>query len=568
MVQLDFYVMVIFALLIFAIGLTFTKAGSKNGQAFFEAGGATPWWINGLSLFISYFSAGTFVVWGSIAYNSGLVSNIIQLTMAISGFLVARFIAAKWKKTGSSTAADYLGRRFGVRTQQFYTYLILLLSLFTTAAVLYPVGKMVHVATPLSLNTCIIIIGCIIVLYTAAGGLWAVLVTDVVQFVILSASVFIVIPIAFHQIGGPAQLFAKAPTDFFRPFNSDYTFEFMLAFIVYQMFYIGGNWSYVQRYTSVSTVKESKKVAYLFTILYLISPIIWMIPPMIYRIINPNLHGLEPEGAYMMLCQKVLPAGLIGLVLAGMISATSSKANTTINLVATVFANDIYKPLFRPKASDKEMILMARLFTLVFGAATIGVAILIPLAGGVVEVVLSTASIAGGALFGPIIWSLFTTRQTAFSLVTVSIISLVVSLFFKVISPGLFHVALNRTWETVLGEGLPVLLLAAFELYYKFSKLVGPAYLIETAEISNLKTKKAYAASQQQNVFGIKVIAVSMAVIGAGITVIGALASSFSIVVMGVGLFILLCAVMIWISVSAGPKISVQQPVTYENIEE
>jgi len=568
MVQLDFYVMVIFALLIFAIGLTFTKAGSKNGQAFFEAGGATPWWINGLSLFISYFSAGTFVVWGSIAYKSGLVSNIIQLTMAISGFLVARFIAAKWKKTGSSTAADYLGRRFGVRTQQFYTYLILLLSLFTTAAVLYPVGKMVHVATPLSLNTCIIIIGCIIVLYTAAGGLWAVLVTDVVQFVILSASVFIVIPIAFHQIGGPAQLFAKAPTDFFRPFNSDYTFEFMLAFIVYQMFYIGGNWSYVQRYTSVSTVKESKKVAYLFTILYLISPIIWMIPPMIYRIINPNLHGLEPEGAYMMLCQKVLPAGLIGLVLAGMISATSSKANTTINLVATVFANDIYKPLFRPKASDKEMILMARLFTLVFGAATIGVAILIPLAGGVVEVVLSTASIAGGALFGPIIWSLFTTRQTAFSLVTVSIISLVVSLFFKVISPGLFHVALNRTWETVLGEGLPVLLLAAFELYYKFSKLVGPAYLIETAEISNLKTKKAYAASQQQNVFGIKVIAVSMAVIGAGITVIGALASSFSIVVMGVGLFILLCAVMIWISVSAGPKISVQQPVTYENIEE
>ena len=309
-------------------------------------------------------------------------------------------------------------------------------------------------------------------------------------------------------------------------------------------------------------------MAYLFTILYLISPIIWMIPPMIYRIINPNLHGLEPEGAYMMLCQKVLPAGLIGLVLAGMISATSSKANTTINLVATVFANDIYKPLFRPKASDKEMILMARLFTLVFGAATIGVAILIPLAGGVVEVVLSTASIAGGALFGPIIWSLFTTRQTAFSLVTVSIISLVVSLFFKVISPGLFHVALNRTWETVLGEGLPVLLLAAFELYYKFSKLVGPAYLIETAEISNLKTKKAYAASQQQNVFGIKVIAVSMAVIGAGITVIGALASSFSIVVMGVGLFILLCAVMIWISVSAGPKISVQQPVTYENIEE
>ncbi len=554
MVQIDFYVMAIFALLIFAIGLTFTRAGSKNGQAFFEAGGATPWWINGLSLFISYFSAGTFVVWGSIAYKSGLVSNVIQLTMAISGLLVARFIAGKWKKTGAVTAADYLGRRFGVKTQQFYTYLILLLSLFSTAAVLYPVGKMVHVATLFPLNTCIIVIGLIIVLYTAAGGLWAVLVTDVVQFVILSASVFIVIPIAFSEIGGVSQFFAKAPPGFFQPFNADYTFEFMLAFIVYQLFYIGGNWAYVQRYTSVATVRESKKVAYLFTALYLISPVIWMLPPMIYRIINPGLQGLEPEGAYMMICQKVLPAGLIGLVLAGMISATSSKANTTINLVATVFANDIYKTLLRPKSSEKELILMARLFTLLFGAATIVVAILIPRAGGVVEVVLSTASIAGGALFGPIIWSLFTRRQTSFSLVTVSVISLLVSLFFKVVTPSLFHLKFNRTIETIVGVGLPVLLLLAFGFYYKLNSLQGPDYMVAVPETANAQTIQEHAASQRQNVFGVKVIAISMAVIGLGIVTLGILAGSFSQVVIGVGLFILIMAGFIWYKINQNPQ--------------
>lgn len=562
MVKLDFYVMGVFALLIFAIGLTFTRASSKNGRAFFEAGGATPWWINGLSLFISYFSAGTFVVWGSIAYKSGLVSNVIQLTMAISGLLVARFVAGKWKNTGSPTAADYLGRRFGTKTQQFYNYLILLLSLFTTAAVLYPVGVMVHVATQLSLNTCIIIIGLIIVLYTAAGGLWAVLVTDVVQFVILSAAVCIVIPIAFHQIGGPAELFRKAPQGFFKPFNKEYTFEFMLAFVVYQLFYIGGNWSYVQRYTSVSTEKESKKVAYLFTILYLISPVIWMIPPMIYRIINPNLHGLEAEDAYIMLCENVLPAGLIGLVLAGMISATSSKANTTINLVATVFANDIYRPLFRPDASDKETIRMARLFTLLFGAATIYVAILIPRAGGVVEMVLSTASIAGGSLFGPIIWSLFTRRQTAFSLVTVSIVSLIVSLFFKVVSPELLHVTLNRTQETILGEGLPVLLLATFEVYYKFRARLGPDYLTTIIQTSGIKAGEDRVAAKQQNVFGVRVIAVSMALIGLGIIFIGVMSSGYSIIVSGVGAFILFSAVCIWYSVKTVSKISSNQSIT------
>jgi SSS family solute:Na+ symporter len=548
MVKLDFCVMAVFALLIFAIGLTFTRASSKNGQAFFEAGGATPWWINGLSLFISYFSAGTFVVWGSIAYKSGLVSNIIQLTMAVSGLLVARFVAAKWKQTGAVTAADYLGRRFGLKTQQFYTYLILLLSLFTTAAVLYPVGKMVHVATPFSLNACIIVIGLMIVLYTAAGGLWAVLVTDVIQFVILSAAVVIVIPIALKEIGGPAQLFAKAPPGFFKPFNSDYTLEFMLAFIVYQLFYIGGNWAYVQRYTSVATARESKKVAYLFTILYLVSPLIWMLPPMIYRIINPNLHGLEPEGAYIMLCQKVLPAGLIGLVLAGMISATSSKANTTINLVATVFANDVYKPLLRPAASEKEMILMARLFTLFFGVATIVVAILIPRAGGVVEVVLSTASIAGGALFGPVIWSLFSRRQTATSLVSISLISLLTGLFFKTIAPVLFGLSLSRTIETVIGVGLPVLLLATVELMAKAANKTGPDFIYPAATQKTIEHTQTGDA-ERQNVFGVKVIAISMAVVGAGIMTLGIIATSASVMALGVGVFIIVIAAWIWFKV-------------------
>ncbi len=550
MVQLDFIVMSVFAVLIFGIGLTFTRAGSKNGQAFFEAGGETPWWINGLSLFISYFSAGTFVVWGSIAYKFGLVSNMIQLTMAISGLLVAIFIAGRWKKTGVKTAAEFIGKRFGPRSKQFYTYLILALSLFTTASVLYPVGKMVHVATPFGLNACIIGIGLIIVLYTAAGGLWAVLVTDVVQFVILSASVIIVIPIAFTKIGGVHNLINNAPADFFRPFNTDYTFGFMLAFIVYQTVYIGGNWSYVQRYTSVATQRNAKKVAYIFTGLYLVSPLIWMLPPMIYRIINPNLHGLEPEGAYMMLCQSVMPAGLIGLVLAGMISATSSKANTTINLAATVFATDLYKNLMRPKASEKEVILIARLFTLLFGIATIVFAILIPSAGGIVEVVLSIASIAGGALFAPIVWSLFSKYQTSLSVVLATIISLLINLFFKVISPVAFDIKFNRTIETILGVGLPILILAVFEFYYRSKGAVAPGALLIAEEEIAIETithsAEHHAEAESQNIFGISVIGVSIGVVGLGIMVLGFMATQFSSIVVTVGAVILVSSFFIW----------------------
>jgi len=551
MVQLDFIVMGIFALLIFAIGITFTRVGSKNGQAFFEAGGETPWWINGLSLFISYFSAGTFVVWGSIAYKYGLVANAIQLTMAISGLIVTIFIAARWKKTGVATAAEYIGKRFGAKEKQFYTYLTLLLSLFTTAAVLYPVGKMVHVASGLDVNICILIIGLIIVLYTAAGGLWAVLVTDVVQFVILTAAVLIVIPIALAQIGGLENLVIKAPENFFKPFNQDYTFGFMLAFIVYQTFYIGGNWSYVQRYTSVPNKKDSRKVAGIFTILYFVSPIIWMLPPMIYRIINPNLQGLETEDAYMMLIQKVMPGGLIGLVLAGMISATSSKANTTINMAATVFAQDIYKNLLNPSATEKNVIWIARLFTLLFGVLTILIAMWIPSAGGIVEVVLSTASIAGGALFAPIIWTLFSKRQTGFSVVTVTVASLVINLFFKVLAPSLIDLKLSRAVETALGMGIPMVSLLFFEIYYRAkgqlsAKAIAMAQQrLEIDQAVQVKDVESHLAAEKQNIFGIRVIAISMAVVGLGIIYLGLLATNFVSIIVAVGAIIFISALAI-----------------------
>ncbi len=548
MATLDYIVMGVFALLIFGIGLTFTRVGNKNGQAFFEAGGETPWWINGLSLFISYFSAGTFVVWGSIAYKNGLVANVIQTTMAASGLIVTIFIAARWKRTGVATAAEYMGKRFGSREKQFYTFLTLLLSLFTTAGVLYPVGKMVEVASGLPLNLCIAIIGLIIVLYTAAGGLWAVLVTDVVQFVILTAAVLIVIPAAIGDIGGIHNLFKKAPQGFFDPVNEEYNLGFMLAFVVYQTFYIGGNWSYVQRYTSVDKPLSARKVAGLFTGLYVLCPIVWMLPPMIYRIINPNLHGLESENAYMMLIHRVMPAGLIGLVLAGMVSATSSKANTTINMVATVFAQDIYKNLMRPSAHDKEVIRVARFFTLVFGAATIGVAIWIPSAGGIVEVVLSTASIAGGALFAPMIWSLFSKRQTGFSVVTATVLALLINLFFKTISPDLLNLKLSRAIETVLGMGIPVVVLGLFEFWFAIRNQIAPG-AIAMSEISETIRRQpdpaVHLAAQQQNNFGVTVIAVSICLVGAGIIALGLFASKFAFTVITVGGIILLFGIII-----------------------
>jgi Na+/proline symporter len=270
-----------------------------------------------------------------------------------------------------------------------------------------------------------------------------------------------------------------------------------------------------------------------------------MIPPMVYRIMNPDLAGLGAEGAYMMLCQKILPTGLIGLVLAGMISATSSKANTTINLAATVFATDLYKNLVRPAASEKEQILVARFFTLLFGAGTVVIAMMIPYIGGIVDFVLSTASIAGGALFAPIIWSLFSKRQTSLSVVTTTILTLTINLFLKIAAPSLLALKLSRTMETVVGQSIPLICLLGFEIYYMYQKRVAPVTSVQVAEERVIVDREKESDARQQNMFGIRVIGIAMALVGSGILLLGFFSGN-SNVVASVGLVILLIAIFVY----------------------
>lgn len=463
MPALDYIVIAIFTLLIFVVGVSFTRSGSSM-KSFFAAGGTLPWWLSGLSLFMSFFSAGTFVVWGSIAYQYGWVAVTIQWMMALGGVLIALFIAPRWNKAGILTVGEYVGRRFGPKLKRFYSYIFLLLSFVTTGAFLYPVAKLFNVSTGFSIEISIIVLGLIIIAYTAAGGLWAVIVTDVLQFIILFAAVLIVVPLAFSEVGGPGNFLRSAPDDFFHLVNGEYTFWFLLAFMFYNTIFIGGNWAYVQRYTSVSTPGDARKAGLLFGFLYLVSPVLWMLPPMIYKVLHPDLVDLANEGAFLLICKQVLPGGLLGLMLAGMLFATASSVNTTLNMMSAVFTNDLYAR-FISGISERTLMRVARISTLIFGVVTILVALMVPAAGGIVEVVISVGAITGAPLFAPTIWALFSKRQTAESILMVTLISLAVNLFFKFLGPSILGFSLDRAQEMLLGVFGPLLLLLTFEIF-------------------------------------------------------------------------------------------------------
>ena len=544
---LDYITIILFSIGVLITGVSFSKTG-KDMKSFFSGGGNVPWGMSGLSLFMGFFSAGTFVVWGSIAYSYGMVSIIIQLTMAVAGYAVGTWIAPRWHRTHSLTAAEYITGRLGVKTQKTYTYIFLAVSVFTTGSFLYPVAKKVEVTTGIPLTTAIFALGAFSMVYVALGGLRGVVVTDVLQFVILFAAVVIAVPLAFDKIGGVGTFFEKVPEGFFELFEGEYTPGFVIAFAIYNMFFLGGNWAYVQRYTSVKTERDSRKTGWLFGVLYTISPILWMLIPMIYRVYNPSLSGLENEGAYLLMCKEAMPDGLLGLMLGGMIFATASSLNATLNISAGVVTNDIFKRM-RPDASEKTLMNVARISTWGFGIMAIIIALLIRSMGGIVNVVISVAALTGVPVYLPVIWSLFSKRQTARTILSATFISLTINLIFKFVTPH-FGLALDRTWEMIVGTAVPVILLAGIEVVLKAKEFIAPEYM---AYISgrNVRMRQENAGdteeSKRTNRFTQKVLGIGLGLSGVLITVLGFIAEENIVVPVAVGLVVTLTGIYLLI---------------------
>jgi SSS family transporter len=549
--NIDTIVIFVFSAFVLCIGLVFSRTGI-NLKSFFAGGESVPWFIGGLSLFMSFFSAGTFVAWGSIAYKYGWVAITIQWTMCVGAIISGMYLAPLWKSTGNLTAAEFIKERLGPRVQKTYIYIFMLVSLFIKGTVLYPVAKLVSGSLGYPLVPSTIVLGIFMITYTAVGGLWAVMVTDILQFVILTAAVLIILPLAFDAAGGAAQFQANAQENFFDLLNGEFTLGFIIAFTLYHIFYIGGNWTFVQRYTSVKDNKSAKKVAFLFAALYLISPVLWMLPPMIYKTINPSLTGLDTENAYLMICQLVLPPGLLGLMLTGMYFSTSASANTTLNVVSAVFTNDIYKGRINPAASDRKLMKIARLSSWMIGFGMIIIALLVPFIGGLVNVTISVGAITGGPILAPPIWALFSKRLNGRDTLIITYLSLGINLIFKIVLPFMIDFKLTRAEEMLVGAGIPLILLITNELRGYYKGYISPQYLdfqvlknTRITQKANL-TEEEISESLQQNKFGLKITAFALAFTAFLLMILGLVTGQNISLLSSIAFIILFLSVIPW----------------------
>ncbi len=422
----DWIVLTLVLLATLVVGVSLSRL-VKNSSDLFAAGGQSPWWLSGLSAFMTMFSANTFVVWGGIAYRHGLVAVVINTCYGIAAILVGYTVAGRWKRMGIRTPAEYIERRFGRGALHFYTWFMMAFRIVGTGGALYAIATLMLTAmgdgqailSTTQLNIAIGVFAVIVIGYTMVGGLWAVLVTDTLQFIILNLAVLVVIPLSLVGTGGFSEIVKAAPAGFLNLTNDHYTWFFLVGWVAIHYFMIGAEWAFVQRYLCVPTPRDARKSAFLFGGLYLISPMIWLLPPLLWRIKSPIPVGADEtmitrlaETAYMVSCKAVLPVGMLGLMVAALFSATASMISSQLNVFSGVLTENIYRPL--AKTNDERRLLRAgRLFTCLLGVLIAGIALVTPYLGGAAKLVISVTELMVTPLLAPVLAALFIRRIRA-----------------------------------------------------------------------------------------------------------------------------------------------------------
>jgi len=510
----------------------------NNSDDFFAAGRQSSWWLSGLSAYMTMFSAGTFVVWGGIAFKAGFVAVTISMCLGVSAMFVGYFLSGRWRRLGVSSAAEFITLRYGKWALNFYTWFNILYRLLGMAVALYSLAVVLQAILPESINSFfldfaginavnVIIIFCaiIIIAYAVFGGLWSVLITDVLQFIILMVAVVAVIPLGFMKLGGISNFVQQVPDGFFRPVSDEFTWLFMAAWVVIHMFKIGGEWAFVQRFTCVPKASDARKATYLFGVLYLISPLIWFLPPMMYRIVDPSANA---EQAYVLACKYALPDGLLGLMIAAMFAATVSMIDSELNVFAGVLTKDFYKRIWK-KATEKSQVFVGRALTLILGAIVAWLAIMVPVMGGAEEIIVSITALIAGLTVLPVIWGMFSKKITQQGIFTSILITGFIFFILKygflspegwfiTESPGSLQTWIlknARTIEAVFGAVLPFIVLAIVELSLKKE---SPHYI----EINQYKEDEAKEVIQS-SLFPAKIMAVAVGILA---TVIAFLAAT------------------------------------------
>ncbi len=355
----DIAVFGIYFLVVIALGYAAARRGATTKRDYFLAGDKLPWWMVGGSIVAANVSSHHFVGVMGVAYTRGFVAMTIEWGAILIGFNALLWVFLPfYLRNGFYTMPEFLERRFGSAARSSYAALILLTYVFVeVSAVLYLGALAIHALLGFPILWSIVGMAVFTGVYTIAGGLRAVVWTEMMQLVVLLAGGIALSVATIRAVGGIDAVMATSSSwDLLLPADDpDFPWTMFLGGVVcISVFYCAANQFIVQR-TLAARDEWHARMGVVFTdYLKFLMPLIIIVPGLVAPQLFPNLE--KGDMVFPTLVQNLLPAGLVGLVMAGLIAAIMSHISGAVNSCTTIATVDFYVRCFRKDATDREAI--------------------------------------------------------------------------------------------------------------------------------------------------------------------------------------------------------------------
>ncbi len=399
---LDWVIVAASLLICFGPALFFGERAGRSTSEFFVSGRAVPWWLAGLSMVATTFSADTPNLVTDIVRRNGVAGNWVWWAFALTGVATVFFYARLWRRSGVLTDLEFYELRYSGKAASAVrgfraVYLGFFFNCMIMAAVNLATCKIAGILFGLDRWQTLLLVGVLNVTFAAFAGLWGVLVIDMIQFfmkmtAVIAAAYFAV---TSTQVGGLHGLVTKVSAIsgpagvHYLNFLPDFTNNWDLAVAVFIMpiavqwwavWYPGaepGGGSYIaQRMLASKSEKDALSAVLFFNIAhYVFRPWPWILVALCSLIVYPELAdiqrafpNLEPrllghDIAYPAML-TFLPSGFLGLMVGGLIAASSSTILTHLNWGASYLVHDFYRRFVKTDADERHYVLAGRLATI------------------------------------------------------------------------------------------------------------------------------------------------------------------------------------------------------------
>jgi solute:Na+ symporter, SSS family len=363
--MLDSAIILVYFVVVFGIGIYHSRRQNTT-QEYFLAGHSVGWFAVGASLFSTNISSEHFIGLAGSGASSGLAVGCYEWSASFCLFLLGWLFVPYYLRSQVYTMPEFLERRFGPACRWYLTVVSLVAYIFTKISVhLFAGAILMREVLGWDYLTTSVLLVLATGIYTITGGLKAVIYTDLFQSFVLLTGAIVLSVLGLEKVGGFAGLRAALPPDFFHMIKpaSDGVYPWpgtIFGTLILGIWYWCTDQSIVQKTLSARDVEQARKGAFFCAALKILPVFVLVLPGLIARALYPGV--VTGDNAYPTLVLRLLPRGLVGLMVAALLAALMSAMSSVLNSCSTLITMDIFRKL-RPNADERRLVFVGRIMT-------------------------------------------------------------------------------------------------------------------------------------------------------------------------------------------------------------